>query len=337
MKLRRILSMTLAGALTIGAMAGCGASGGTAASGSGAASGDGAKIGYINLADTDVFCMTREKAFVRAAEEKGWSVSCTDGNNDSQKQIDQAKSFIAQGVDALVIVPCDAAACVPAVEEANRAGVPVIVFGNDLTGADDLDYTFIGSPHTVSGEMEGEYMAEALPENAKVCYLAGTAGLDHAAMRRDGTHSALEAAGRTDVEFLDDQDGDYVKDEGMRITQAWIQKFADGDGVQFDAIISANDQMALGAIEALKGANIPVGTDEGEVLVCGIDGSDEGLQNVKDGYMALTVLQDAPGQGKAAVEAIQTILDGGKPDHEINVDYVPVTAENIDEYIDYNK
>ena len=332
MKLKRLLAMAVAGIMAIGTLAGCGASSGGSSSGSG--SSDTVKVGYINLADTDVFCMSRRDAFKAAAEAEGWSVEFTDGNNDSQKQIDQAKSFIAKGVDVLIVVPCDAAGIVPAVQEANRAGVPIILFGNGATGADNLEFTFIGSPHTESGRMQGDVFAQILPENASICYLAGTSGLDHAAMRRDGMKAGFEAAGRTDITILDDQDADYVKDKGMKTTQAWIQKYSDGKGgVTFNGIIAANDQMALGAMEALKGANIPLGTGEGEVMISGIDGTAEALQAVKDGQMVQTVLQDAPGQGAAAVEVIKTYMAGEKPEAEVLVPYVSVTAENVDEYL----
>ncbi len=330
---KRIGALAMTAAISAATLTGCAGSSGGSGSGSGGSADGSAKIGYINLADTDVFCMSRRDAFKAAAEAEGWSVECTDGNNDVQKQIDQARSFIAKGVDVLIIVPCDAAGIVPAVQEANSAGVPIILFGNNAEGT-DLDYTFIGSPHTESGRMEGEYFAQILPENANICYLAGTAGLDHAAMRRDGMKQAFAEAGRDDITILDDQDGDYVKDEGMRITQAWIQKFGTGTGtVDFAGIIAANDQMALGAMEALKGAGVTCGTGEGQVAIAGIDGTDEALQAVKDGTMAQTVLQDAPGQGAAAVEVIKTYLAGETPDAEVLVPYVSITAENVDEYL----
>ncbi len=338
---KKCIAMALSGMMALSALAGCGstssttdtaAGGADAAAVTDSAAAQDVNIGYVNLADTDVFCMSRRDAFKEAAEAAGYSVEATDGNNDVQKQIDQTKSFIAKGVDAIIIVPCDAAGIVPAVQEANKAGIPVILFGNNATGADDLKYTFIGSPHYDSGYMQGEYFASILPENSNICYLAGTAGLDHAVMRRNGMKDALEKAGRTDVTILDDQDGDYVKDEGMRITQAWIQTFGEGDGkVKFNAIIAANDQMALGAMEALKGANLL--TNAGEIKISGIDGTADAMQAVKDGFMAQTVLQDAPGQGAAAVETIQKILAGEDPGAEVMVPYVSITKDNVDQYL----
>ena len=118
----------------------------------------------------------------------------------------------------------------------------------------------------------------------------------------------------------------------MRITQAWIQKYGTGSGtVEFDGIIAANDQMALGAMEALKGANVALGMDG--VKICGIDGTDEAKTAVKEGNMVQTVLQDAPGQGAAAVDVIKTYLAGETPEAEVLVPYVSITAENVDEYL----
>ncbi len=286
------------------------------------------KIGFVNLANTDVFCMSRETALTNILEGTDFSVSYSDGNNDCQKQLDQVNAFIAKGVDAIMVIPADAEAIVPAIKACNNQDIPVIVFGNP---ANDGDYIFVGSDNYASGYLQGEYMAQILPENAKVLYAAGTSGLDHAYLRRLAVHTALEDAGRTDVEFLDDQDCDYVKDTAMETCDAWIQKYSDGKGgVTFDAIICANDQMALGCVESLKGAGVL--TTAGEIQVTGIDGTDDGLEAVKDGYMVQTVLQDAPGQAEAALGALEDIMNGGEVQDEYTVPYQSVTTENIDDY-----
>lgn len=333
MKLKkRLFAGLLAGTMCVGALAGCGGSSSSNAGGSGAAaaaSGDGASIGFVNEANTDVFDSKRMDALVAAVKADGsMSIECSDANLDIQKQVDQAKTFIAKGVDVLMLVPCDSEGIVPAIEEANKAGTPTICFGIKANGG---EFVYIGSQNYDAGYMQGEHMAEILPENAKVCYLAGTAGLSHSAERRQGFQEALKEAGRDDVEIIEDQDGDYVRDEGVRITTAWIQKYGDGKGgVTFDAIVAANDQMALGAVEALKGANILKG--ENEVLISGVDGTDEGVQAVIDGYMSQTVLQDAAGQAEAAVEAVQKITAGETVDSEIIVPFQSITIDNAADF-----
>ena len=323
---KRAGALTMAGALSLGMLAGCGNDG---SGGSGASGAEGGfEIGYVNLADTDVFCMSRETALTAELEGTDFSVSFSDGNNDNQKQIDQTNAFLSKGVDALVLVPADSDAIAPAITAANGNGTPVICLG---IKANSGDFTYIGSENYEAGELQGQYMAEVLPENAKVLYCAGTAGLQHSAERRQGFQDALAAAGRDDVEILADQDGDYVKDEAMRICDAWIQTYSDGaGGVTFDAIVCANDQMALGCVESLKGAGLLTGA--GEILISGVDGSDDGLQAVADGFMAQTVLQDAPGQAKACHEVLELLKNGETPEKEVIVPFQSVTKDNVADY-----
>ncbi len=337
---KRIGTMAMAGALTMGMLAGCGGSGSSGTSSksssgsessskSASASGEGFEIGYVNLADTDVFCMARETALSAVLDGTDYNVSFADGNNDNQKQIDQTNAFLAKGVDTLILVPADSDAITPAITAANSAGTPVICLGIKANGG---DFIFVGSENYDAGHIQGEYMAEVLPENANVLYCAGTAGLQHSSERREGFLAALDEAGRDDVTVLADQDGDYVKDEAMRICDAWIQTYADGNGgVTFDAIVCANDQMALGCVESLKGAGLL--TTAGEILITGVDGSDDGLKAVSDGYMAQTVLQDANGQAEAAYEVLQQIRNGEETDAEVIVPFQSITKDNIADYM----
>lgn len=319
---KKISALTLTAAFGLTVLTGCG--GGSSAGGGNA--GGGKKIGYVNLADTDVFCMARESALTDAISGSDWEVSFSDGNNDNQKQIDQVNAFISRGVNALVIVPADSEAIVPALNSAEQAGIPVICLG---IAASSGNFTYIGSKNFEAGHMQGEYMADKLPENANIVYCAGTAGLQHSAERRDGFLAALEEKGRSDITVLADQDGDYVKDEAMRICDAWIQTYSDGaGGVSFDAIVCANDQMALGCMESLKGAGIPDGT----ILISGIDGTSEAIAAVSNGTMAQTILQDAPGQGAACFDAIQKLDAGETVDSEIIVPFQSITADNVADY-----
>lgn len=326
---KRIGALTLAATMAVGMLAGCGEkkADDTANEGGNAAKGS-YEIGYVNLANTDVFCMSRITALEGLTKGSEYNVSFTDGNNDNQKQIDQVNAFIAKGVDALIIVPSDSEAITPAVAAANAQNIPTICFG---IKANSGEFTFVGSDSYQAGIMQGEYMAEKLPENAKVLYAAGTAGLEHSTLRRDGFKAALEEKGRTDVEILEDQDCDYVKDKAMKTCDAWIQKYSDGaGGVTFDAIVCANDQMALGCVESLKGAGVL--TEAGEVLISGVDGTDDGIAAVAAGFMAQTVLQDAPGQAEAAFDVVKKLIAGETVDKEVIVPFQSIVADNVADF-----
>lgn len=126
-------AMTMVMAFSALALTGC-ATGGS--SGSDSAGSDGWNIGYVNLADTDVFGMARESALTTELDGTGYSVSFADGNNDNQKQIDQTNAFLAKGVDALILVPADSDAIAPVISAANSKGTPVICLGIKANSGD---------------------------------------------------------------------------------------------------------------------------------------------------------------------------------------------------------
>lgn len=329
-KTTRFAALILAGVMAAAALTGCGGSASSGSSAGGSDTAGGAKIDFVNEANTDVFDNTRMTALQSLADETGgYNIEYADANLDIQKQIDQANTFLSKNVDILMLVPCDSDGIVPAIQNANNKGTPTICFGIKANGG---DFIFVGSDSYDAGHMQGELMAEQLPENAKVCYLAGTAGLEHSTLRRQGFQEALKEKGRDDVEIIEDQDAQYTKAKAMEKVDAWVQSYADGQGgVTFDAIVAANDQMALGAVESLKGANILKGNNE--ILISGIDGTPDGVQAVADGYMVQTVLQDAAGQAKAGLEAVDKLMAGEEiPGNEIIVPFQNITQENVADF-----
>lgn len=275
-------------------------------------------VGYANMADTDVFVMARKNAFIAAAKsDADVQVNFADANNDTSKQLDQIDNFIAQKVNAIVVVPVDYQGVVPGVEKANAAGIPVITLGIQSAGG---KFTFVGSKEEDAGRLQGEFMKAQLPKDAKILYLQGTLGLTSAQGRLKGFEHALQ---RPDVKILASLTGNYDRAEGMKVTEDWIQSFP-----QFDAVIAANDQMALGALEALKGADRLKG-----VLISGVDGTPDALNAIKAGDMAQTIFQDAAGQARTAFDVVEGIKKGDQPPAEKLVPFASITAENVDQYL----
>jgi inositol transport system substrate-binding protein len=277
-------------------------------------------VGYANCADAEVFFITRKNAVLKSAEGTDINFVFSDANNDIQRQLDQVDTFIAQKVNLLIIVPVDSDGVVPAIERANKANIPVICLGIQASGGENI---FVGSENYDSGYIQGELAAKLLPQNAKILYLAGSPGFIHSQDRRIGFNDALKTGGRTDVVILSDMSGNYLMDQGMKVAEDWIQTFP-----QFDGIIAANDQMALGALEALKTAG-----RLNNIFLTGIDGVTEAVQAVKDGTMTQTVLQNGPGQGAACVEVIQKIRRGEAVPKEVLVPFESITIDNVDEYL----
>lgn len=274
------------------------------------------KFGFITLADSDVWCKsvcTEFEEYV-AATYPDCEVVTADGNADANLQIQAVENFIAQQVDVIVLQPADADATGPAIEAANAAGIPVIT---TAIRSNSGNYTYVGPENIEAGKMHAQFIMDNCEPGAKILYLQGTAGLSHSTDRYNGFIQGLDEAG-FDYELLAAQDGDYLRTEGLRITEDWIQKY-----LEFDAIVASNDQMALGAIEALKGANI-----EG-VIVLGLDATEDARAEIKAGTMAGSLKQDAVAIAQTSAD-LSVKAAGGAEIEDTYVEWVMITSENVD-------
>ncbi|GLR46113.1 hypothetical protein GCM10007880_66310 [Mesorhizobium amorphae] len=274
-------------------------------------------IGYSNLADSDVWLKKLKTDFETAASaDPSFNVVFGDANGDVSKQLDQIDNFIAQKVNAIVVLPVDYDGIVPAVEKANEAGIAVIALAIRSHGG---KYYYVGSSNLDAGRLQAEFMHDKLPKDAKIVYLQGTLGLYHSNERLKGFLDNLK---RPDVTILATQSGDYDRAKGMAVTEDWIQSFP-----QIDGVVAANDQMALGALQALTAAG------RTGVLISGIDGLQDTLKSIVDGAVAHTVFQNATAQAKAAVAVLEKIKAGETVPEETIVPFEPITKDNVKNYI----
>ncbi len=274
-------------------------------------------VGYTNIADSDFFPNMVKKAFIDAAKaDAAVDVKFADANNDVTKQLDQIDNFIAQKVRAIVVVPVDYEGITPGIERANKAGIPVVTLNIQAKGGKS---TFVGSKNIDAGRMQGEFMAKALPQGAKVLYLQGTPGLYHSMEREQGFMAALKA--RKDVSVLSSLSGNYSRAEGMKITEDWVQRYP-----KFDAIVAANDQMALGALQALKTAG------RKGVLISGIDGTADARTAIKAGEMAQSVLQNGQAQAQGAFKVLTELKAGKAAPADVLVPFESISKDNVARY-----
>ena len=276
-------------------------------------------IGYTFHSAQDVFQNIVKNAFLEAAAAKRVEVKLIDPQMDIEKQVTAIETFVSLGVDAIVCSPLDFQGAIPGVLAANSAHIPYVAVNSEVGGG---DFVYVGSRNYEAGAIQGEYMAKVLPQGAKIVYLRGTEGMAHTRDRRQGVQDKLLDQ-RPDVRLLAEQTASYDRVQAMKVMEDWIQAFP-----QIDGVLSANDQMALGALEALKAAH----RDKG-VYLAGIDGTDEARQNVAKGIFAMTVLQDAKGQASTALDAALKLIAGEKVPKVIIVPFKPITPENIKEYM----
>lgn len=306
---KRIGMLLLAGAMALG-MAGCGGSGG----------GDGKTISYVSYDKQVGFTGVLYEAVKAAGEKEGFTVDFYDGKVDSNEQIDLMNQVIEKKPAAIVLLPNDAAALTPSVEKANAAGIPVLVTNRDIAGGKTAQ---VHSDERQAGRLQGEYMAKHLKQGAKIVYFFGDTTLVSAHERWEGFKEACLDK-RPDITLLASTDAAWSKTEAMKDMTLWLSVFP-----EIDAIVAGNDDMALGGIAAMKGA----GRFSSDILVTGVDASDEAVKAVAAGEMAQTVKQDADGSAVVIIDLIKKMVQGGQTTDDEKVPFIEITKANVADYV----
>ena len=273
------------------------------------------RIIYANYDDRDGFCAQIKDAFAAKAKVDGIDVEFLDAKNDGNMQIDQLNEEIGKGAGAIILLAVDGSSIVKTIEKANDAGIPIITVNRSVAGGRVLRAY---SDDVEAGRMQGAYMAANLPLNAKIVYLQGDATQGSAVGRWEGFKEACLDK-RPDIQLLSFVDAGWSKAEALKTMTLWMKMFPEINGV-----VAGNDEMALGAIAALKGANRLSGC-----LISGVDATPAGLAAVKAGEMAQTVKQDAKAQGEGALTLAEGFLKGDPPSGDLAIPFTSITVDNI--------
>ncbi len=240
-----------------------------------------------------------------------------DGEGSPEKQVSQIENFITQKVDAIILCPQDGTQLIPVVKEAVEAGIPVIMCSADID--EQVGQVLVGSNHKDAGIMQAEYVVDQLGGKGNIAYLRGPIGHFAEVQRFEGTEEIF--AQNPDIKIVFDQTGEWDRDQGMSLMETWLQA-----GTQIDCVMSQNDEMVLGALTALEGANVSA-----DILTCGMDAIPDALQAIEDGRLDATIFQDAKGQGSGALETAYKAASGEDVEPLV-IPWALVTAENVAEY-----
>lgn len=263
------------------------------------------------------------------AEEAGITLVYDQSGGDIADQLSAIENFITQDVDVISALFMDKDGALPVIDMAKTAGdLPVISVLTSITDEGDgyEKYIYIGSENYDGGYLQGEWLAEQLPQDAGIWLLNQQPGDQQGIDRVAGLKDGLLDNGRDDVTFVADMNAENMKDKGVTIMEDWLNTYE-----EIDAVVGTNDDSVLGAIEATKAAGR---MDEGIIFV-GLDGGDEALESIKAGEMSMSVLQDASSQAKALVDVAVQIRDGVDPStiEDILVPFQAITIDNVDDYI----
>lgn len=308
----RLVGLLAAGAIVVAACGG----GATEAP----AGGD-IKLG-VAFPNSDTFLSRVQDGMKAKAEELGVEITITDAKDDTQTQLSQVENFISQGVSAIIVVPVDTSAAQPMADAAKTANVP-LVFVNRNPSIAGVPY--VGSDSLYAGTVEMEALAELAGNKGDVVILQGQVTNEAAVLRTQGCN---DVAAKVGMKVVATQAGDWDRAKGQSITENWIQSGTLKEGM---VVCANNDEMALGAINALKAADLL-----DKVWVGGVDATSEALAAMQAGDLEVTVFQDAKGQGEGGVQAAVDLVNGKTVPDYVDIPYQLVTPENIEDFLGAN-
>jgi len=267
------------------------------------------KIGLSISTLNNPFFVTLKEGAEAKAKELGVDLTTVDAQDDPAKQVSDIEDLIQQGVDLLLVNPADSSAVVSAIEAANDAGIPVITIDRSAEGGEVAAH--IASDNVAGGKMAGELIIEQLAGKGKVVELEGISGSSAARERGQGFNDAIKEA--SGIEVVARQTANFDRAQGLSVMENIIQSTKD-----FQAVFAHNDEMALGALEAIEAAGLK------DVIVVGFDATDDAVKAVEEGKLFATIAQKPKKMGEIGVETAVKVLNGEKVDT-----FIPVELELI--------
>ena len=322
MKLRKIAAIAVTG-LMVFSMAACGGSstGSTdteapktetkAAAEAAAPAAEAAGSGSIGLSISTLnnpFFVTLSDGATAKAGELGLELITVDAGDDSAKQTSDIEDLISKNISVLIVNPVDSDAVAPAVEDAIAKGIKVIAVDRVVNGV-EVDCS-IASDNVAGAKMAAEYLVELAGEKAKTAELEGVNGASATIDRGQGFHSVADEK----LDVVASQTANFNRAEGMTVMENMLQANPD-----IKCVFAHNDEMALGAIEAIG---------DKEIIVAGFDATDDAVEAVKEGRMAATVAQQPDLMGATAVETAGKLIKGESVEKTLPVEVSLITKDN---------
>ncbi|WP_138471933.1 sugar ABC transporter substrate-binding protein [Poseidonocella sp. HB161398] len=284
--------------------------------------------------DDNWLTVLRNAISARADASDDISVQIEDARDDVARQLDQVKNFIATGVDAIVVNAVDTSATQALTDEAEAAGIPLVFVNRMPVNLDSLpdSQAFVGSDERDSGTLETiavcDQLAAAGKTEADIYIMMGMLSNQAAVQRTQDIHDVVEAGKcAVTLNVIDKQTAEWQRDLAQDLMTNWLSS-----GTPFDAVISNNDEMAIGAIQAIKAAGISME----DVVIGGVDATQDALLAMAAGELDVTVFQNAAGQGEGALDAALALARGEEVDRTVWVPFELVTPANMRDYVAAN-
>lgn len=259
------------------------------------------------------------KAFKAEADKQGLAYIESDGQVSSPKQTADIEAALAKGVKGIVLSPNEVDAMAPVLQQAVDAKVPVVTVDRRVSSVPGI-LAHVGADNVKGGEAQGNLILKMFPNGATIINLQGQPGASPAIDRNKGLHNVLDKAGDK-YKIVFEQTANFDRAKGLAVTESALA----GMKTPPQVIVAANDDMALGAMEAVKARNMS------GIAIIGFDALPEALAQVRDGGLTATIEQFP---GKQSAIGVQTVADfiktGKKPDQQvILLTPIAITKDNI--------
>jgi inositol transport system substrate-binding protein len=315
------LNMFLASIVIVGLLAACApAAQPTQPAASGSGSNEKITIGVTMLFDDLWLTTLRDAMTAYAKTQPNVELVMVDSKEDVATQLAQVENFVTQKVDAIVVIPANTDAADPMTKAAQDAGIP-LVYVNRIPSNLPAGVSYVGSDSIQAGIMQAEWLAEKLNGKGNVVIMNGNLAQEAAQKRTEGEKQVF--AKFPDIKIIKEDTGNWSRDQGLALMENWL---ASGD--QIDAVASNNDEMAIGAIQAIDAAG-----KLGDILVGGVDASPDALQEMDKGRLNVTVFQNAKGQGEGGIKVAIALAKGEKVDQITWIPFELVTPDNYKNYM----
>jgi ribose transport system substrate-binding protein len=259
------------------------------------------KIGFSQMEENNPWRIAETNSMRDEAKKRGdkFELVVTNAQGQTSKQVSDVEDLIAQRVDAIFLAPREFEGLGSALQRAREAKIPVFLIDREAAGTAGQDFVaFLGSNFVEQGKRAGDWLVKQTNGKAGIVELTGTAGASVARDRSQGFRDAIKNS--PEMKILASQTGNFSRAEGQKVMENIIQ----AHGKEITAVYAHNDEMALGAIQALKAAGMNPGKD---VLIVSVDGEKAALEAIARGEMNITV-ESNPRFGPLAFETLEKFL-----------------------------
>jgi inositol transport system substrate-binding protein len=289
-----------------------------------------AKIGVsMDKFDDNFLTVLRNGMSDYAKTQPGVTLQIEDAKDDVSKQLSQIQNFIANKMDAIIVNPVDTSATEAMTKLAAEAGVPLVYVNREPADVDKLGpkAAFVASNEKDSGTLETKEICRLLGGKGNILVMEGELSNQAAVQRTKDIHEVIATPDCSGMKIIAEQTASWDRTKAQNLMTNWLSK-----DLKFDAVISNNDEMAVGAIQALKAGGI----DTKKAIVGGVDATQDALASMKAGDLKATVFQDAAGQGKGAVDAALSLAAGKSVEKKVYIPFQLVTPANMADFMKKN-